>query len=431
MKISRFTNIIKKDGIYLLHNTLVNSVVRINAESRQKFIDTIESGKSFSLDPNDNFHLTLQALNMIVDESEDEVASLNSQFFMFEHSSELHIMLIVTRRCNFRCAYCYEKYIDSDMRPDIFEKTKKYILCQIERNKYKNIYISFFGGEPTLMAREINLFMEQLLNENNKLPYPANIKAVITTNGYLLTPKLIDEFIKNHIVRYQITVDGLEDDHNSSRYLTDGTGTWKTIIKNLSYFNQIQDSSVSVLLRSNISPQLYSHVHDWLKFILDNFSGPRFRIHFEAAKDFGHMNDKNFALISNEVDVIEEIIDKSKKWKLPLELVGFRTKPFSMICYAARQSSYIIDYNGEIKKCTSTSLDEPYNCIGSISETGIKVNWKKAAQWTSYKLHPRCESCIILPLCYQRKCPFAKNSFENCALLKRSYIKGLEYFYLP
>ena len=59
MKISRFTNIIKKDGIYLLHNTLVNSVVRINAESRQKFIDTIESGKSFSLDPNDNFHLTL------------------------------------------------------------------------------------------------------------------------------------------------------------------------------------------------------------------------------------------------------------------------------------------------------------------------------------------------------------------------------------
>lgn len=105
MKISRFTNIIKKDGIYLLHNTLVNSVVRINAESRQKFIDTIESGKSFSLDPNDNFHLTLQALNMIVDESEDEVASLNSQFFMFEHSSELHIMLIVTRRCNFRCAY--------------------------------------------------------------------------------------------------------------------------------------------------------------------------------------------------------------------------------------------------------------------------------------------------------------------------------------
>lgn len=431
MKISRFTNILKKDGTYLLHNTLANSVVRINAESRQNFIDSIEDRKYFPLDENDDFQLTLRSLNMIVDESEDEFASLNSQFFMFEHLSELHVMLIVTRRCNFRCAYCYEKYIDRDMSPDIFEKTKKCILSQIEKNRYRYIYVSFFGGEPTLMAREINLFMEQLLIENSKLQYPANIKAIITTNGYLLTPKLIDEFIKNHIIRYQITVDGLENDHDSSRYLADGTGTWRTIVKNLSYFNQIGDPNVSVLLRSNITPQLYSHIDEWLEFIHNNFCGPRFRIHFETAKDFGHMNDKNFALINNEIDVIEEIIDKSKKWKLPLELVGFKTLPFSMICYAARQFSYIVDYNGEIKKCTSTSLDEPYNCIGSINENGIEINWKKAAQWTSYKLHPQCESCIILPLCYQRKCPFAKDSFENCDLLKRSYIKGLEYFYLP
>lgn len=49
MKISRFTNVIKKDGIYLLHNTLVNSVVRVNAESLKKFIDSIENGQSFIL----------------------------------------------------------------------------------------------------------------------------------------------------------------------------------------------------------------------------------------------------------------------------------------------------------------------------------------------------------------------------------------------
>ena len=141
MKISRFTNVIKKDGIYLLHNTLVNSVVRVNAESLKKFIDSIENGQSFILNENDNFHLTLRSLNMIVNEDEDEIADLNSRYFMFEHSSELHVMLIVTRRCNFRCAYCYENYIDKDMTPDIFEKTINYILNQIDKNHQKNVYI--------------------------------------------------------------------------------------------------------------------------------------------------------------------------------------------------------------------------------------------------------------------------------------------------
>lgn len=185
------------------------------------------------------------------------------------------------------------------------------------------------------------------------------------------------------------------------------------------------------MLRSNITPQLYSHVDDWLKFIHDNFSGPRFRIHFEAAKDFGHMNDKNFALISNEVDVIEEIIDKSKKWKLPLELVGFRTKPFSMICYAARQSSYIIDYNGEIKKCTSTSLDEPYNCIGSISETGIKVNWKKRHNGHLTNCTHDVNLASFFHSAIKGNVRLQKTVSKTVLYLSRSYIKGLEYFYLP
>lgn len=42
---------------------------------------------------------------------------------------------------------------------------------------------------------------------------------MITTNGYLLSPQMIDSFVKNRILRYQVTVDGLEEEHNKSRYL--------------------------------------------------------------------------------------------------------------------------------------------------------------------------------------------------------------------
>ena len=431
MKISRFTNILKRKDVYLVHNALVNSILKVYLRKYQKFIDSIENAKNFQFDETDEFQRTMKDLNIIVDDFEDEMADLNSRFFVFEHSSELYVLLIVTRKCNFRCSYCYEDYIDQDMSQEVFSNSRKFIISEIKNNRYKAVWVSFFGGEPTLMADQINQFMESLIEENRKLPYPANIKAMMTTNGYLLNSHMLDRFIKNRIVRYQITVDGLEEDHNCSRYLANGKGTWKTIVNNLKYFNNIINSEVSVLLRSNITPQLYEHMDEWLEFLHKNFMKGPFFIHFEVAKNYGHMNDENFKLLENEKEVIIDIIDRAKKWRLPLELIAFATMPFSLVCYAARQFSVIIDYNGEVKKCTSSSLDEPYNCIGKITEKGEMIcDWKKAAQWTSYEVSENCKKCSILPLCYQRKCPAAKKSFEMCDFLCESYRKGLEYFYL-
>lgn len=430
MKLSRFTTILKKEPSYILHNTLVNSALKVNSNKLKEFVDDIEFGKIFQLDKTDEFQMTMKRLGMIVDESLDEMSILNSRYFMFEHMSELYIMLIVTRRCNFRCAYCYEEYTNDDMSQEVFNNVKSFILQQIDQNHFKSVFISFFGGEPTLMAKEINQFMNELLLENQKLSYPAYIRAIITTNGYLLTPDMLDQFISNHIVRYQITLDGMEEEHDRSRYLASGKGTWSTIIENLKYFNNIHNKDVSVLLRSNVTPGLYKKIDEWLEYLHVNFSNSVFRIHFETAKNFGHMNDENFELLENEKDVIMDIIDRSKKWKLPLELLGFKTMPFSMVCYAARQFSYIVDFDGKVKKCTSSSLDQPYNCIGRITSKGMEIDWSMAAQWTSYDLKEECKKCSILPLCYRRKCPIGKNSYDNCSLLKQSYLKGLEYFYI-
>lgn len=137
---------------------------------------------------------------MVVDDNIDEITFLNSNYFWFEHNSELSVMLIVTRKCNFRCSYCYEEYSNKDMSQNVFNDVTSFIIDQIKIHNYKNVYISFFGGEPTLMAKEINKFMSGLLSENRKLERPANIRAVMTTNGYLLSPKIIEEFISNKIV---------------------------------------------------------------------------------------------------------------------------------------------------------------------------------------------------------------------------------------
>lgn len=430
MKFSKFTNIIKSD-CYLLHNALYDSILKVNKSEYKKFIDENISKKIIDTNINKKFFEILQEMRFIIDEDIDEFAILNSKYFEFEYNSELHIMLIVTRRCNFRCAYCYEDFIESDMPEEVFYNAKDFIINSIKNNHYRNVYISFFGGEPTLMSNSIIKFMNSLQYENEKLIEPASIKGIVTTNGYLLKPSMIDAFTKCNIIRYQVTIDGLKETHDASRYLKNGDSTWNTIIDNLKYLSTLQNDEIKVLIRSNITPDIYKNIDNWLEYLSENFNKNKFAIHFEAAKNFGHMNDPKFELLDNETEIILDIIGKAKKWKLPLELISFRTTPFSLVCYAARYFSIIIDYNGEIKKCTSSSLDEPYNNVGLLHNRGfITYDKEKASNWTSYNLDSKCYQCPILPLCYMRKCPISKYSNSNCELLIKSYYKGLEYNYL-
>ena len=429
MKYSRFNNVLRKED-YLVHNTLADTVLKVNKPELKQIIDDLSNGKPFTFDPDNKFHATLKNLNMLVEDSEDEMNTLNSMFFNFEHNSELGIVMLVTRKCNFRCPYCYEEYIDSDMPPEVFDNIHNFIINRIKKAHFKVVYVSFFGGEPTLMSKEIIAFMQRLLKENSELPEPASIHGVITTNGYLLTPEVIDQFVENHITRYQITVDGLEESHNSSRYLIGKQGTWKQIISNLQHFKKVNAKNLRVMIRSNVTPAIYAEIDEWLAYLNENFNQYPYCFHFETAKDFGHMNDESFGLLNDEGAVIVDVMDRAKKYKLPLEIVGFHTTPFSLVCYAARQFTYVIDYDGGVKKCTSSSLDEPYNCVGQLMDKGLSLDFKKSAQWTSYDLGEPCKECPILPICYMRKCPVARKAYHQCKMLIDEYWKALEYMYL-
>lgn len=56
MKISNYTTIFRKDNVYLLHNSMVNSTIRIYDSEYQSFIDTIQDGHYFDMDESDQFY---------------------------------------------------------------------------------------------------------------------------------------------------------------------------------------------------------------------------------------------------------------------------------------------------------------------------------------------------------------------------------------
>lgn len=160
----------------------------------------------------------------------------------------LHITIMPTERCNFRCLYCYEDHVPISMRQETLEMIQKYIAQQTPH--FQNICIGWFGGEPTLCKDSI-LETSQLVQELQK-KHGFNYRASMTTNGYLLSWPDFKQYYDAGIRVYQITLDGWN--HDQSRPHVTGKGTLKRILDNLTAISMLpkEQYSYHILLRHNI-----------------------------------------------------------------------------------------------------------------------------------------------------------------------------------
>lgn len=427
-KMSRFTNIIKKEEDYILHNTLSGSLMCVYSDEHKDIIDSLKRKEWFELDKekDSQFLDVLKENNMIVIYAEDEMATLNQMFYDHENDGSMEITLIVTRLCNFKCPYCYEESENKIMSQEIYDTVVEYIINKIENNGINRVHISFFGGEPTLESKKIIQFMKKLNKRNSELRRPASINGGITSNGYLLTKEIVDSFLECNIKFYQITIDGFQETHNKTRVLIDGTGTWDKIISNVNYFKTKKDDFL-VTIRGNVSPQMYENIDEWLDYIDDNFGDDnRFNVHFETAKDLGVMKDDSIELCEDESKIVSSIINKVIDKKINLDFSHMDLTRFSLVCYAAKKNSMVVDWDGTIKRCTSSLLDHTLNSCGNIKKKRSVNEYKLSAAWTACNMVDRCYECEVLPICYGRKCPASEFSKNSCDKMVSLYYAGID-----
>ncbi len=122
---------------------------------------------------------------------------LKSVIDVLFYKSPLEAQLIVTRRCNLSCGYCTE--FDNYSDPVPLELLKERIDA-IHRLRVVNT--SLLGGEP-LMHPDIVEIVKYCDRKN---------QVSITTNGFLLTEKLVKKLNEAGLSNLQISIDALETD---------------------------------------------------------------------------------------------------------------------------------------------------------------------------------------------------------------------------
>ena len=105
--------------------------------------------------------------------------------------------MVVTRRCNLSCGYCNE--YDDHSPPIPFETLDRRLLKLLQLRTW---VVCLTGGEPTVHPELVRIVARM-----RELGFR---RRQIITNGYLLTPKLIDALNDAGLTDLQISVDGVE-----------------------------------------------------------------------------------------------------------------------------------------------------------------------------------------------------------------------------
>lgn len=159
----------------------------------------------------------------------------DTEFLGHYYKSKLNYLILqVTQNCNLRCEYCsysgkYNTRSHSNKRMD-FSIAKKGIDYLVKHSMDNpKIILGFYGGEPLLEFELIKDCVEYI----KKIAKGKEVGFSITTNGTLLTDKVIDFLVENQFI-LTISMDGPKEIHDKSRlFVNSKKGSYDILMYNL------------------------------------------------------------------------------------------------------------------------------------------------------------------------------------------------------
>lgn len=169
--------------------------------------------------------------------------SLPSHLLQFSADKKPVVVWNVTRRCNLRCVHCYSLSEDREYQGELsFEEGKKLIDDLAE---FGSPVILFSGGEPLVRGDVLDLI--QYATKRGR-------RAVLSTNGTLITPKIAARLKDIGLSYVGISLDGLEKTHDAFRGIS---GTFARVLAAIRYCQEVE---LKVGLRFTINKRNYQDI---------------------------------------------------------------------------------------------------------------------------------------------------------------------------
>lgn len=402
-KSSMFNRILEKDADLVLYNSFrgTKNLVRVLSEKADKVCKWLADDVVDEHDDPDFSKLV--NLGYLVSESTDEKRLRRLRYIEHIANNRLQLVIHVTKSCNFRCAYCYMDFEPEMISQDVQKGIVNYVCKNIQ--KFKAVQFSWFGGEPTLGMAAIENVSYPIIDICRKQRKPYN--AIITTNGYNLTPENVNKLLTCHVTHIAVTIDGIQELHDRQRMLADGSPTFQRIIQNLLYIrDNVKTQTLTISIRTNITKKHLPYLEKYYHFYNELFGKDhRFSLFIRPVADYGGGRVKS--LKNDFIYDMHTVYDSLRRVQtnikffpnfIDLEVGGYT-------CTAKQLYKYTIGCDGSISKCDE-SLKNP---IGYLSMDGIMtIDEAKHSEWILGGEKEECDNCFFSGSCFMELCPKAR-----------------------
>jgi len=315
-------------------------------------------------------------------------------------ASHISATIVLTWKCNLSCVYCYQ---DKDapavnMTMEDAEKCILFLTKLVEKHKSKGLDITLYGGEPllnTTVGFHILKTLKQYCDSGD-----IHFSADLVTNGTLITEEILDYLSTHNCTSLQISLDGLQNMHDSRRKAKSGGGSFSQILETLKIVND--HTGIDTTIRINIDKTNLNDAHDLIKFLGVHGQGLT-----NCNVDFGIVREGAIASCSGySCNCLEEgeMGEPLKALWDCAQANGFDpwTKPDRkfLFCGSAGVGTFVISPSCEIYKCWEF-VGQVEHKLGDIDEAGDFIALNKYYDWMTVDplKNDECRNCVYLPTC--------------------------------
>ncbi|MRD74166.1 radical SAM protein [Rhodocyclus tenuis] len=295
----------------------------------------------------------------------------------------VELQLLTTLKCNLKCTYCSLGVGDmlgsqTELKYDI-EQLAAFVDAQLAG---KEIYVTFYGGEPTL-----NLpMMKQVMQR-----FPG-FRYQLQTNGTLLDN--LPDWVLHKLSNVLVSIDGGEETTDGFR----GRGVWRQVQKNVAHVRDRIGGTVTARVTWGKPTTSFEELDD----LAESFD----YLYWQFVADEQYAGDSLDRRKEVLVRLIDKFFNRTDKLYPLIPLMGMvRNKVLpsrvSELCHGLTQcrvSTHILNVmpDGRIFPCPDMLYD-PAMQMGEIQS-----NWLRRSPLQPHPAMP-CESCEAFAWC-RRNC---------------------------